>query len=89
MGTDDDLDISMWKPYGSRRVEPFLVEDSPEQIRQLGIEYAVVSGLELSAKHVTIDEWLKKNAAEMIFTMNATMTVQQGSEPWYLVRLKP
>jgi len=89
MGTDDDLDISMWKPYGSRRVEPFLVEDSPEHIRQLGIEYAVVSGLELNTKHVTIDEWLKKNGAEIIFTTNATMTVQQGSEPWYLVRLQP
>ncbi len=89
MGTDDDLDISFWKPYGSRRVEPFLFEDSPEHIRQFGFEYAVVSGLNLGGKHATIDEWLQKNSAELLFTTNATLTVQQGSEPWYLVRLKP
>jgi hypothetical protein len=89
MGTDDDLDISLWKPYGSRRVQPFFFEDSPEHIRQLGIEYAVVSGLNLGVKHATIDEWLKKTGTELVFTMNATLTVSQGSEPWYLVRLKP
>jgi len=89
MGTDDDLDISLWKPYGSRRVEPFFFEDSPERIRQRGIEYAVVSGLNLDVKHATIDEWLQKSGAELVLTTNATMTVSQGPEPWYLVRLKP
>ena len=89
MGTDDDLDISLWKPYGSRRVEPFFVNDSPENIRQLGFEYAVISGLNLGDKHATIDDFLTKFRAELIFTTHATMTVQQGSEPWYLVRLKP
>ena len=89
MGTDDDLDISLWKPYGSRRVEPFLFEDLPEKIRELGFEYAVVSGLNLEAKHATIDEWLQKSRAELIATTIATMTVSQGPEPWYLVRLKP
>jgi hypothetical protein len=89
MGTDDDLDISLWKPYGSRRVEPFLIRDSSGHMRQLGIEYAVVSGLNLADKHVTIDEWLQKVGAELVFSTNAAMTVSQGSEPWYLVRLKP
>jgi len=89
MGTDDDLDISLWKPYGSRRVEPFFFEDSAERIRQRGIEYAIVSGLNLADKHVTIDEWLQKVGAELVFSTNATMTVSQGAEPWYLVRIKP
>jgi hypothetical protein len=89
MGTDDDLDISLWKPYGSRRVEPFFFEDSPGHIRQLGIQYAVISGLNLGDKHATIDEWMQKVGAELLFTTNATMTVSQGPEPWYLVRLKP
>jgi hypothetical protein len=89
MGTKDDLGISLWKPYGSRRVEPFLFDDSPEYIRNLGIQYAVVSGLELGVDHLTIDEWLQKNRAELITTKIVTMVVQQGPEPWYLVRLKP
>ncbi len=88
MGTDDDLDISLWKPYGSRQVQPFFFEDSPEHLRQLGIEYAVVSSLNLIDKHSTIEEWMQKTAAELVFTTNATMTVSQGPESWYLVRLK-
>ena len=88
MGTKDDLDISLWKPYGSRRVEPFLFEDSPEQIRKLGIQYAVVSGLQLEVEHSTIEEWLQKNRAELITTRVVVMVVSQGPEPWYLVRFK-
>jgi hypothetical protein len=88
MGMKDDLGISLWKPYGSRRVEPFLFDDSPEYIRNLGIQYAVVSDLELQVNHSTIDEWLQKNRAELITTKIVTLVVQQGPEPWYVVRLK-
>jgi hypothetical protein len=88
MGTGDDLDISLWKPYGSRRVEPFFVGDSPEQIRKLGIEYAVVGSLNLEFRKVTLDEWLRRSGAEIIATTNATMTVIQGPTAWYLVRFK-
>lgn len=88
MGTDDDLDISLWKPYGSRRVEPFLISDSPERIRELGIKYAVVSGLNLDVYKTTIQDWLQNSGAELLDTTNATMTVSQGSESWYFVRFK-
>jgi hypothetical protein len=88
MGTEDDLDISLWKPYGSRRVTPFQVEDTAETVRQLGIEYAVVSGLELDVKKFTLEDFLRKFNAELIATTNATMVVAQGPEPWYLVRFK-
>ena len=88
MGTDDDLDISLWKPYGSRRVERFLFDDPPEKIRELGIQYGVVSGLELDVNKSTIQDWLQRSGAELLNTTNATMTVSQGSEPWYFVRFK-
>jgi hypothetical protein len=88
MGTGDDLDISLWKPYGSRCVEPFLLEDSPEQIRARGIEYAVVGGYNLHDQNTTIEAWMKQSGAELITTTNAMMTVTQGSQPWYLVRFR-
>lgn len=88
LGTEDDLDISLWKPYGSRRVAPFQVEDTAETVRQLGVEYAVVSGLELDVKKFTLEDFLHKFNAELIATTNATMVVAQGPEPWYLVRFK-
>jgi hypothetical protein len=88
MGTADDLDISLWKPYGSRRVEPFLIGDSPESIRNLGIEYAVVSGLQLDTEHTTIEEWLQKSGAELIASATLTTTVGMGPRAWYVVRFK-
>ena len=33
MGTADDIDISLWRPFGQRRVEHVLLSDSPEQIQ--------------------------------------------------------
>jgi hypothetical protein len=88
IGTEDDIDISLWKPYGSRRVESFLLEDPPKRIRASGIEYAVVGGFYLQANGTTIQEWLQKSGAELLATTNATMTVSQGPELWYLVRFK-
>jgi hypothetical protein len=89
MGTGDDLDISLWKPYGSRRVEPFFVTDSPEAIRKLGIEYALVSGLNLHFEHTTIEEWLQKSRAELIGSTTVTVAVSVGPQNWYFVRFKP
>ena len=89
MGTGDDLDISLWKPYGSRRVEPFLIDDSPETIRKLGIEYAVVSRLRLDTGHTTIEEWMRKSGAELIASATLTTTVGMGPQVWYVVRIKP
>ena len=38
-----DTDISLWRPYGERRVEIFSLTDPPEQIRRR-VQYLVVAG---------------------------------------------
>jgi len=43
MGNPNDIDISLWRPFGLRQVEHILLSDSPEQIRRRRIQYAVVS----------------------------------------------
>lgn len=88
VGTGDDLDISLSKPYGSRRVEPFFAEDSGAKIRELGVEYVVVGDFILHDRGTTIDEWLHRTNAELLHTTTATMTVTQGEQKWYLVRMK-
>lgn len=88
IGTEDDLDVSLWKPYGSRHVEPFFLDDPPEMIRARGVEYAVVGGFNMESKKVKLADWLRKSNAELIATTNATMTVIQGPQPWYFVRFK-
>jgi hypothetical protein len=86
MGTPDDIDISLWRPFGTRRVEQILLSDSPDQIRQRRIQYAVVGEVNLIENHTTLAEWQKRTGAELVATAIATMTVIQGPHPWYIVR---
>ncbi len=87
IGTKDDCDISLWRPFGKRRVEHFFLTDSPEQIRQ-HVQYVVVGGFNLKENNMTLDTWLQSSGAELVATTNATMKVTEGPQPWYVVRFK-
>jgi hypothetical protein len=88
IGTGDDADISLWRPYGSRRVEIFFLTDPPEQIRQR-VQYVVVGGFNLKRNNTTLDEWLRTSGAELVATTNATLKVADGLQPWHVVKFKP
>ena len=88
LGHGDDCDISLWRPFGSRRVEHFLLTDSPEFIRARA-QYVVVGGGNLDWKHVRLDDWLRRNGAELVATTNAVIKATGESQFWYVTRLKP
>jgi hypothetical protein len=88
LGTSDDIDISLWRPYGARRVEYLLVTDSPEQIRKRGIQFAVVSGLNLKENNLTLEVWRQQSGAELLSTFTATVKVTDGQQPWYVVQFR-
>jgi hypothetical protein len=88
IGTEDDPDISLWRPFGGRQVEHFFLTDPPEQIRER-VEYVVVGGFNLNRRGTTLDAWLRQSGAELIATTNATVKVTEGPQPWYVVRCKP
>ena len=87
-GGPDDAEISLWMPLGSRRVEDFLVTDSTAQIQKQGIEYAVIGDVQLQQFGVTIDDWLKKNDAELLATTHITLKLATGEQTFYVVRFK-
>jgi hypothetical protein len=89
IGAEDDCDISLWLPLGSRRVEHFKLSDPPEQFRLRQVEYAVVGGLNLQLRGTTLDNWLQKSGAELVASTNATLKVSEGPQPWFVVRIKP
>ncbi len=86
MGTGDDIDISLWRPYGSRRVEHIVLSDSIEDIRKRHIEYAVVGGFNLASSGTTLEEWQKRTGAKVIAETTAIQTVIQGPQAWYVVQ---
>ncbi|HVM49717.1 MAG TPA: hypothetical protein VMU04_16945 [Candidatus Acidoferrum sp.] len=85
MGHGDDIDISLWRPFFERRVENILLEDTPQQIRQRHIQYAVVSGGNLVSSGTSLAAWLERTGAELVATRTNTQTVALGPQPWYLV----
>jgi hypothetical protein len=87
MGGEDDCDISLWRPFGERRVEHFLLTDSPAQIRERA-EYVVVSGSYLEGRGVSFDDWLQKSGAEFIASTNATLKITSGPQSWQIVRFR-
>jgi hypothetical protein len=88
IGTEDDCDISLWRPFGERRVEHFFLTDPPEQIRQ-HVQYVVLGGFNLKGHDRTLDAWLQSSGTELVATTNATLKVAEGLQSWYIVRFKP
>jgi hypothetical protein len=87
IGTEDDLDISFWRPFTTRKVKHFKLDDPVEWIRQCGIEYVVVGGFNLKMESKTLDWWLQKNGAELIGTVEAVVKVSEGPQPWHVARI--
>jgi hypothetical protein len=83
----DDLDISLWRPYFQRRVKHVLLEDSRDDILRRHIQYVVVGGAFLAARHTTLAQWQQRVGAELVATTTATLKVAEGPQQWYLVRM--
>jgi hypothetical protein len=88
LGSEDDIDISLWRPFGSRRVEHILLTDSAKEIRGRGVEYVVVGGFQLAANGTTLEEWLERIHGQVLARTSATIKVAEGLQGWYLVRLQ-
>ena len=87
VGDGDDCDISLWRPFGSRRVEHILLTDTPEFARSRA-QYVAVGGWELSSHSLGIDDWLEKNGAELVASTNIMVKIGEGEQPWYVTRFK-
>jgi hypothetical protein len=88
LGTEDDLDISLWRPLGSRHVEPILLSDAAEFIRARKIPYAVLSEFQFELNAASMDEWLARMRAEVVATETITVRVSTGPQKWFLVRFR-
>ena len=84
---EDDSDISFWLPFGSRRVEHFLLNDPPERLRQAGVQYVVVNGATLQPGSVTVEDWIKETGAEVIGKTNDTLKLSEGEQTWMVVKI--
>jgi hypothetical protein len=83
----DDLDISLWRPFFSRRVIHVLLADTPAWIRGRQVDYVVVGEAYLASQHTTLAAWQSQVGAHCVGQVTVTLKVAEGPQPWYLMRM--
>ncbi len=83
----DDMDVSLWRPFGGRTVQHFFATEPPKDIGQQ-VPYAVVAGYNLTLKNIQLTNWLAQSGGKIIATTNATLKLNEGAQPWYIVKFE-
>jgi hypothetical protein len=87
--TYDDPETSLWRPFGSRRIEHVCPDDTAEQLRARGVEFILVRdevfGIWFKG---SLDGWLKKMNAQVVQTIPLTLRASAGPRDWHLVKLQ-
>jgi hypothetical protein len=89
MVTSDDPEGSLWRPFGSRRVEHVCFTDGADYLRERNIKYVLVS--QSIVNHVyqtTMDDWLKKYDAEIVQPVTLSLRADTGPVQWWLVKAR-
>jgi hypothetical protein len=79
---EDDMETSLWYPFGSRRVVHWL----PGQRWPMQFTWAVVRRDRVATNAVALAVWLEQQRAELVARTNLTSKVRFGPEEWCLVK---
>jgi hypothetical protein len=88
VGMPDDLDISFWKPYGTRRVDHINLGETPEQIRERKITLAIVDHLQFDYAPFTFEDWMKTVRAKSVTNITTTIAVNAGPQKWSVIEFE-
>jgi hypothetical protein len=86
----DDPETSLWRPFGSRRIEYVCPGDTPANLKQRGIEYVLVKtgGFGFEQRFgCTPDGWVKRLNAQLVQVIPLRLRASEAATNWYLVKL--
>jgi hypothetical protein len=87
--TSDDPEASLWRPFGSRRIEHVCQSDGPEYLRGRNIKYVLVSSLVVTHHYgITMDDWMKKYDVEAVQPVTLSLRASVGPVQWWLVKAR-
>jgi hypothetical protein len=79
----------LWAPFGIRRVQRVLKDDSPAETRSRGIRYLVLDEDDGLLRAKPLEQWLTDFDAEMVKDITYLPAPRSSSNRLYLIRLKP
>ncbi len=82
--TSDDPETSLWRPFGSRRMEHLKLEDSIEDLRKRNIQYVLVNSAVLNK---TIEQWTQEMHGEILWKMTLQLKTSAPPKDWYFIRV--
>ncbi len=86
--TYDDPETSLWRPFGSRRIEHVCPGDTPTDPKRCGIEYILVKADTLESLFgCSPDDWFKRMNAQVVQKIPLQLLAAKGPLDWYLVKL--
>ena len=87
--SSDDPDVSLWLPFGSRRVIDLTPGKSRDDLNALGIHDVIVNETFLEgSEHTTLDALLANWSADRVTKINLIIKIHRGSETWCLIRCR-
>ncbi len=86
--TYDDPETSLWRPFGTRRIEHVRPEDTAADLKARGVEYVLLKmdGFE-QWFGCSADDWAKRMNAEIVRVISLNLRASAGPRDWYLVKL--
>jgi len=84
----DDPETSLWRPFGSRRIEEVCPQDTSADLKQRRIEYILVREELLRFRFdCSLDDWLRQMNAQVVQKIPLNLRASRGPLDWYLVKL--
>jgi hypothetical protein len=84
----NEVETSLWRPFGSRRVVRVFAGDPPEFLRAEGIHYVLVNARAFGESPEPFGKWLADLGGDVIFHTTTTATPFEKSADWYLIKLR-
>ncbi|HSY74308.1 MAG TPA: hypothetical protein VK810_02465 [Dongiaceae bacterium] len=86
--TYDDPETSLWRPFGSRRIEYVCPGDTAAGLKARGVGFILVKNEAFEDWfNGSFDDWLKRMNAQVVQKIPLTLRASQGPVDWYLVKL--
>jgi hypothetical protein len=89
LGTEDDPEASLWRPFGERRVLDVLPTDDALSLRQRGLSLVVVHAQAFAGgAGKGFAEWLRRVNGEVIAEVPLTLKAAGEPTSWCVVKLR-